>query len=208
MTILITGVAGFIGMHSAIKFLDNGWNVIGIDNLNDYYDIGLKKSRIAEIKSNINIIEGKVEFEFHKADINSKIFEVFRNRDIEVLLHLAAQAGVRYSIANPQKYLESNILGFHNILEFVRKKPKCQFIYASSSSVYGKRESSPFKESDECNSPESYYAFTKIANELMAKSYYKIYGISSVGLRFFTVYGPWGETRYGTYAVFKGCIWQ
>lgn len=193
MTILITGVAGFIGMHSAIKFLNNGYNVIGIDNMSDYYSVSLKNSRIVNIRNQPSVLNKSVLFEFLQHDINSGILEKLNHRKIDIVLHLAAQAGVRYSVENPKEYTLTNILGFQNILEFVREASISQFIYASSSSVYGNRKLVPFQESDICNNPESFYACTKICNELMAKAYDNVYGIGSIGLRFFTVYGPWGR---------------
>ena len=187
--VLITGVAGFIGMHTAVKFLSEGWDVIGIDNLNDYYDISLKKGRLKEIQTKAK--ESSVFFEIYKADINSDIWEDIAEYKFETVIHLAAQAGVRYSIENPLAYIHSNILGFHNVLEFVNRHKIKQFLYASSSSVYGMDTEEPFNENSPCNSPESYYAVTKKANELMAQTYFKTHKTSSVGLRFFTVYGPW-----------------
>jgi UDP-glucuronate 4-epimerase len=193
MTVLITGVAGFIGMHSAIKFIDSGYDVIGIDNMSDYYSVELKHARLTNIKNHPNILAKKSEFEFINQDINSGILDKLVSREITVVLHLAAQAGVRYSVENPKEYTLSNIVGFQNILEFVRAASISQFIYASSSSVYGKRKQVPFKEIDRCDNPESFYACTKLCNELMAKAYSNVYGMNSIGLRFFTVYGPWGR---------------
>ena len=189
--VLITGVAGFIGMHTAVKFLSEGWDVVGIDNLNDYYDISLKKGRLKEIQTKAK--ESSVFFEIYKADINSDIWEEIAEYKFETVIHLAAQAGVRYSIENPLAYIHSNILGFHNVLKFVDRHKIKQFLYASSSSVYGMDTEEPFNENSPCNSPESYYAVTKKANELMAQTYFKTHKTSSVGLRFFTVYGPWGR---------------
>lgn len=189
--VLITGAAGFIGMHTAIRFLREDWDVVGLDNMNEYYSVDLKRDRLAEIKNTANNL-GKT-FEMLEADLNSKIWEKFENIEFEAIVHLAAQAGVRYSIENPRAYLESNILGFQSVLEFVSKKRIERFLYASSSSVYGKNSNQPFSEKAACDSPESYYAATKRANELMAKSYFQTEGLSSIGLRFFTVYGPWGR---------------
>ena len=189
--ILITGAAGFIGMHTSIRFLKEGWDVIGLDNLNDYYSVSLKEDRLKEIKK--SSVEFDKEFLFYQEDLNSDIWDEFKNLKIDSLVHLAAQAGVRYSIENPRAYLESNILGFQKVIEFVLKKNVDRFLYASSSSVYGKNSEQPFSESEPCNSPESYYAATKRANELMAHSYSKTQGLKSIGLRFFTVYGPWGR---------------
>ena len=190
-TVIITGVAGFIGMHTAIRMLEDNWNVIGIDNLNDYYSVELKKHRLQEIK--LASLRNNSTFEFHPCDLNSNIWEELHERDINGFIHLAAQAGVRYSISNPRAYIDSNILGFQSVLEFVSEHGISPFVYASSSSVYGKFSSQPFHETENCARPESYYAATKKANELMAYSYYRTAGLRSIGLRFFTVYGPWGR---------------
>ena len=189
--VLITGAAGFIGMHTSIRFLKEGWDVIGLDNLNDYYSVNLKEDRLKEIKKSSE--EFDKEFLFYQEDLNSDIWDELNSVKIDSLVHLAAQAGVRYSIENPRAYLESNILGFQKVIEFVLRKNIDRFLYASSSSVYGKNSKQPFSESEPCNSPESYYAATKRANELMAYSYSKTQGLKSIGLRFFTVYGPWGR---------------
>ena len=189
--VLITGAAGFIGMHTSIRFLEEGWEVIGIDNLNDYYSVSLKEDRLKQIKMASEKFDR--EFSFYQEDLNSDIWDEFDDLKIDSLVHLAAQAGVRYSIENPMAYLESNILGFQKVIEFVLKKNIDRFLYASSSSVYGKNSKQPFSESEPCDSPESYYAATKRANELMACSYSKTQGLNSIGLRFFTVYGPWGR---------------
>lgn len=189
--VLITGAAGFIGMHTSIRFLKEGWDVIGIDNLNNYYSVSLKKDRLKQIKLSSDKFDK--EFLFYQEDLNSDIWDEFDNFKIDSLVHLAAQAGVRYSIENPRAYLESNILGFQKVIEFVLKNKIYPFLYASSSSVYGKNSKQPFNESEPCNSPESYYAATKRANELMAYSYSKTHNLKSIGLRFFTVYGPWGR---------------
>lgn len=189
--VLITGAAGFIGMHTSIRFLREGWDVVGLDNINDYYSVDLKRDRISEIVNTANNLDES--FEMHEADLNSDIWEIFQNIEFEAIVHLAAQAGVRYSIENPRAYLESNILGFQSVLEFVSENEIKRFLYASSSSVYGKNSTQPFSEKAACDSPESYYASTKRTNELMAKSYFQTEGLSSIGLRFFTVYGPWGR---------------
>ncbi|MDB4233528.1 NAD-dependent epimerase/dehydratase family protein [Schleiferiaceae bacterium] len=189
--VLITGTAGFIGMHTSIRFLKEGWDVIGFDNLNDYYSVSLKKDRLNEISKVASELE--VTFQMFKADLNSVVWKELETIDFDAIIHLAAQAGVRYSIENPRAYLESNILGFQSVIEYVSKMKINRFLYASSSSVYGKNSSQPFSEKAACDSPESYYASTKRANELMAKSYFRTEGLSSIGLRFFTVYGPWGR---------------
>lgn len=204
--ILITGVAGFIGMHCAIECLKNGFDVVGIDNLNNYYSESLKLDRIVEI--NKNTVNGKNRFTFLRLDINADLTKELESFEIDFVLHLAAQAGVRYSVSNPEKYVESNINGFFNVIEFVRFiKPKL-FVYASSSSVYGNSDILPFEETQPCNVPASFYAATKKINEIMSYSYYNTYGLKSVGLRFFTVYGPWGRPDMApmlfTKAAFEG----
>lgn len=189
--VLITGAAGFIGMHTSIRFLREGWDVIGLDNFNDYYSVTLKRDRLIEITG----VASKFgcNFEMFEADLNSDVWTKIESLTFEAIIHLAAQAGVRFSIENPRAYLESNILGFQSVLDFVSKTGIKRFLYASSSSVYGKNSSQPFSEKAACDSPESYYASTKRSNELMAKSYFNTEGLSSIGLRFFTVYGPWGR---------------
>lgn len=189
--VLITGAAGFIGMHTSIRFLREGWDVVGLDNLNSYYSVTLKRDRLKEITLTAKDLGSR--FDMFEEDLNSEIWKRLESFVFDAIIHLAAQAGVRYSIKNPRAYLESNILGFQSVLEFVTKTRVKRFLYASSSSVYGKNSSQPFSEKAACDSPESYYASTKRSNELMAMSYYKTEGISSIGLRFFTVYGPWGR---------------
>ena len=189
--VLITGAAGFIGMHTSIRFLREGWDVVGLDNLNSYYSVTLKRDRLKEITLTAKDLGSR--FDMFEEDLNSEVWKRLESFVFDAIIHLAAQAGVRYSIKNPRAYLESNILGFQSVLEFVTKTRVKRFLYASSSSVYGKNSSQPFSEKAACDSPESYYASTKRSNELMAMSYYKTEGISSIGLRFFTVYGPWGR---------------
>ena len=190
--ILITGAAGFIGMHTSIKFISEGYEVIGLDNLNDYYSVDLKISRLEEIEKKSKKFKGK--WTFLKGDITDDTsWTLLKNYGITNIIHLAAQAGVRYSTENPMAYLNSNILGFQKVLDFCVMSNINHLIYASSSSVYGKDSSQPFTENQSCNSPESYYAATKKSNELMAYSYYRTNNLSSIGLRFFTVYGPWGR---------------
>lgn len=189
--ILITGAAGFIGMHCSIKFINAGWDVVGLDNMNDYYSVDLKKNRIHEITKVANNSSGS--FSLLECDLNSDVWKDLSKYQFDGVVHLAAQAGVRYSIENPRAYLESNILGFQSVLEFVSEQSIGRFVYASSSSVYGKCSSEPFNESQSCNRPESYYAATKLSNELMAHAYFKTKALNSIGLRFFTVYGPWGR---------------
>lgn len=188
MKILITGAAGFIGFHLSKKILDQSYQVIGIDNLNDYYDPRLKEDRLAILGQNSNFI-------FHKVDLKDKpkldnIFETYQPTHV---INLAAQAGVRYSIENPYAYVDSNLVGFMNILEACRQYPVKHLLYASSSSVYGGNKTVPFSTSHNVDHPVSLYASTKRANELMAHSYSHLYGIPATGLRFFTVYGPYGR---------------
>ena len=188
MKILVTGVAGFIGMHSAKKLLDDGHEIIGIDNLNDYYDITLKEDRL-------KLLEGYKNFRFLKLDIKDQkdVADLFKKESPQRVLHLAAQAGVRYSIQNPYVYIDSNIQGFINILEGCRAIKTEHLVFASSSSVYGGNTKVPFSEHDNVDHPVSLYAATKKANELMAHTYSHLYQIPTTGLRFFTVYGPWGR---------------
>lgn len=193
--ILVTGAAGFIGFHLSKRMLDEGKKVIGFDNMNPYYDVRLKKSRL-------NILKEYDNFIFIKGDLADKeavnrIFEQYRP---EIVVNLAAQAGVRYSIENPDAYIESNIIGFFNILEACRyHKPK-HLIYASSSSVYGANKKVPFSTEDKTDQPVSLYAATKKSNELLAYAYCKLYSIPSTGLRFFTVYGPYGRPDMAYYS--------
>jgi UDP-glucuronate 4-epimerase len=186
--ILLTGAAGFIGFHVASGLLSRGFSVAGMDNLNDYYDVGLKSSRLKRLSEN-----GK--FSFIKADVADKgrLRAVFEDCRPDLVIHLAAQAGVRYSIENPDAYIDSNVSGFFNVLEACRRFPVRHLLFASSSSVYGANKKTPFSESDCVDHPVSLYAATKKANELMAYTYSHMYGIAATGLRFFTVYGPWGR---------------
>jgi len=192
MKYLVTGVAGFIGMHLAIRLLKEGHEVVGIDNLNDYYSLSLKLARLDNIQ---NQTEPKdySRFRFEKIDLSDLTNSSFLCDRFDGLFHLAAQAGVRYSLENPMQYIQSNIIGFQRIIDFVVKNEIKYFFYASSSSVYGRSSEVPFREDMICNSPESLYAATKMSNELVASSYFNTHGVTSVGLRFFTVYGPWGR---------------
>ena len=188
MKILITGVAGFIGSKLAKNFLDANYNIYGIDNLNDYYDIKLKLYRLNNLKK-------YKKFQFIKVDISNtiKLKSYLKDKKIDIICHLAAQAGVRYSLINPRVYAQSNINGFLEILEYCRFNPKTKLVYASSSSVYGGNKKIPFSVADDVSYPVSLYAATKRANELMAESYSKLFSLKIIGLRFFTVYGPWGR---------------
>jgi UDP-glucuronate 4-epimerase len=188
MKILVTGAAGFIGFHVSKYLLDHDYEIIGIDNLNDYYDVKLKEDRLSILKEYSN-------FEFHKFDLKDKnlLDDVFVKNEIDYVINLAAQAGVRYSITNPYSYIDSNIIGFMNILEACRNNPVKHLIYASSSSVYGGNKIAPFSTEHNVDHPVSLYAATKKSNELMAHTYSHLFGIPATGLRFFTVYGPWGR---------------
>ena len=194
LNIVITGVAGFIGSALAQKFLTENYSVIGIDNLNSYYDINLKKTRLKIISNLVKTDKKKWSFfESSIEDFNS-LKNIFQKINGEIILiNLAAQAGVRYSIDNPNSYIQSNLVGFANILEVARKFSIYNLIYASSSSVYGINTNYPYSEKDSANHPMSLYAATKKSNELMAHSYSNLYNIKATGLRFFTVYGPWGR---------------
>jgi len=186
--ILATGAAGFIGMHSCKRLLEHGHEVLGIDNLNAYYDPALKIARLEQLRPH-------AKFTFQKLDIADEkaLAALFAANRFDAVLHLAAQVGVRYSLENPMAYVSSNVAGFLNILEGCRKAGVAQLCYASSSSVYGANTEMPFREEHRVDAPVSFYAVTKRANELMAESYGRLYGIASTGLRFFTVYGPWGR---------------
>lgn len=187
-TYLVTGAAGFIGFFLSKALLDKGEQVIGLDNLNDYYEVSLKESRLAVLKKYEN-------FQFYRADLADKeaVFAIFKQHFPAVVVNLAAQAGVRYSIENPDAYISSNIEGFFHILEACRHYPVEHLVFASSSSVYGGNKKVPFSTEDQVDKPVSLYAATKKSNELMAYAYSKLYGISLTGLRFFTVYGPMGR---------------
>lgn len=193
--ILITGCVGFIGMHLSRSLLDDGFIVHGIDNINDYYDIALKNSRL-------HILQRHKNFSFSKIDITNldALKIIFKNFRPSKVVNLAAQAGVRYSVKNPHTYIDTNISGFMNILECCRYNSIDGLIYASSSSVYGGNEKIPFSEIDNVDNPVSIYAVSKKANELMAKTYAELYGLNSTGLRFFTVYGPWGRPDMAYYS--------
>ncbi|MDO4824219.1 MAG: NAD-dependent epimerase [Bacteroidales bacterium] len=186
--ILVTGAAGFIGFHLAKRLLERGDEIVGIDNMNDYYTPKLKEARLAQIVNHPS-------FKFIKGDIADRELmpRLFEDEKFDKVVNLAAQAGVRYSIENPFAYVDSNLVGFANILECCRHNGTKHLVYASSSSVYGGNKKVPFSEEDKVDNPVSLYAATKKANELMASCYTKLYGFPATGLRFFTVYGPWGR---------------
>ncbi|MFQ6610318.1 MAG: SDR family NAD(P)-dependent oxidoreductase [Fidelibacterota bacterium] len=189
--VLITGTAGFIGYHLAHRLCSENYKVIGIDNLNNYYDVKLKQDRTAQLTSKFS----DNEFTFIKLDIcdASGMNALFSEYEFDMIIHLAAQAGVRYSLENPQSYIDSNITGFLNILEACRHNPVKSLFYASSSSVYGGNRELPFSEDQKVDQPYSLYGVTKKSNELMAHAYSHLFNINTIGLRFFTVYGPWGR---------------
>lgn len=186
--ILVTGAAGFIGFHLSKSLLQKGVTVVGFDNINDYYDVNLKYARL-------DILKNFENFTFVKGDLANKtaVDKLFSENKFDIVVNLAAQAGVRYSIENPQTYIESNVIGFFNILEACRNNPVEHLLYASSSSVYGNQQKTPFSTDDDVSKPISLYAATKKSNELMAYTYSHLYSIPSTGLRFFTVYGPYGR---------------
>jgi UDP-glucuronate 4-epimerase len=188
MQLLVTGAAGFIGFHTCLRLLKNNFKVLGIDNLNNYYDVDLKKERI-------HILNKYKNFIFVKSDITDRasIKKIFNNYNFKKVIHLAAQAGVRYSIKHPEKYIDVNINGFFNIIENSKSKKIKHFVYASTSSVYGFNENYPLKEDFSACHPAQIYAATKRSNELIAHSYSSLFNLPTTGLRFFTVYGPWGR---------------
>jgi len=201
MNILVTGAAGFIGSTLALRLLKRGDRVVGLDNLNDYYDVSLKHARLARLRA----CSG---FEFEHADIadRERMARLFAERRFDAVMHLAAQAGVRYSIENPGAYIDANLVGFANVIEGARRSSVGHFVFASSSSVYGANAKLPFAEDDNIDHPVSLYAATKKANELIAHSYAHLYRLPCTGLRFFTVYGPWGRPDMALFKFTRGIL--
>ncbi len=201
MKILVTGAAGFIGMHASQRLLARGDEVVGVDNLNDYYDPTLKEARLARLTPH-------PAFRFVKMDVADRagMEQLFATEKFDRVIHLAAQAGVRYSLQNPQAYIDSNVVGFMNVLEGCRYSKVQHLVYASSSSVYGGNTKMPFSERDSVDHPVSIYAATKKANELMAHTYSHLYGLPTTGLRFFTVYGPWGRPDMALFLFTKAIL--
>jgi UDP-glucuronate 4-epimerase len=201
MNILVTGAAGFIGFHLSKRLLAHNYHVIGVDNLNEYYDVRLKRERLKILETNEN-------FKFYKVDLadQESLIKIFEHHTIPIVINLAAQAGVRYSLINPHSYVQSNLVGFVNILEACRNYQVNHLLYASSSSVYGANTKTPFSTQDPVDHPVSLYAATKKANELMAHTYSHIFDIPTTGLRFFTVYGPWGRPDMAYYSFTKDII--
>ena len=196
---LVTGAAGFIGFHLSKRLLDDGYRVFGVDNLNDYYDPNLKHDRLEMLKSYPG-------FAFSRTDLSDKegLETVFKENSLDVVVNLAAQAGVRYSLTNPQAYVESNLVGFVNILECCRHFDVKHLVFASSSSVYGANTNMPFSVHHNVDHPVSLYAASKKSNELMAHTYSHLFGLPCTGLRFFTVYGPWGTAGHGSVPFYQG----
>lgn len=199
--ILVTGAAGFIGFHVAGRLLDRGQEVVGLDNLNEYYDVGLKLARLARL-------EARPGFRFVKLDLADRVAtaELFAAERFEGVIHLAAQVGVRYSVQNPHAYIDSNLVGFANVVEGCRQTVVRHLVYASSSSVYGANTSMPFAVHQNVDHPMSLYAATKKANELMAHSYSHLHGLPTTGLRFFTVYGPWGRPDMAVFSFTRAIV--
>lgn len=201
MKILVTGAAGFIGSHVAHLLLDRGDEVVGLDNLNDYYDVSLKEARLARLTA-------RAGFRFVRLDVADRqgMSALFRHERFDRVIHLAAQAGVRYSLQDPHSYIDSNVVGFMNVLEGCRHNEVEHLVYASTSSVYGANTKMPFSESHNVDHPLAIYAATKKANELMAHTYSHLYGLPTTGLRFFTVYGPWGRPDMAVFLFTKAIL--
>jgi UDP-glucuronate 4-epimerase len=199
--VLVTGVAGFIGMHVARRFIQNGIQVVGLDSLNEYYDVNLKHARLAQL-------QGDANFDFRKIDLTDRnaMRRLFQEHSFDQVIHLAAQAGVRYSLEHPEAYVDSNLNGTLSILEGCRHSQVKHLVYASSSSVYGSNSSQPFSVSDPADHPLSLYAATKKSNELMAHSYSHLFQLPTTGLRFFTVYGPWGRPDMALFKFTKSIL--
>ncbi|HYU47262.1 MAG TPA: NAD-dependent epimerase [Terriglobales bacterium] len=201
MAFLVTGAAGFIGMHVAARLLEQGHEVVGVDNLNDYYDVRLKRDRLQVLRAFPN-------FRFFKFDLadTEKVNALFAAEKFDRVIHLAAQAGVRYSLENPHAYIQSNVVAFTNVLEACRRTPVRHLVYASSSSVYGANKKMPFSVRDNVDHPVSLYAASKKANELMAHAYSHLFQLPTTGLRFFTVYGPWGRPDMAVFTFTKAIL--
>jgi UDP-glucuronate 4-epimerase len=214
--VLVTGAIGFIGFHLTKRLLSEGYEVVGIDNINSYYDVRLKNAKLPILGIYEDVIRPNSlyrsvmdeRFRFAKMDIKDRyqIEELFRNEKFDIVVNLAAQAGVQYSLQNPHTYIENNIAGFINVIDAAKANNVKHFVYASSSSVYGNRDDVPFKESDSVDNPISLYAASKKANELIAHSYSHLYNLKTTGLRFFTVYGPWGRPDMAPYIFVKRII--
>src|SRR6056297_2672655 len=199
--VLVTGVAGFIGFHLAYRLLKDGYSVVGIDNLNPYYDVNLKKDRLKELEPFSN-------YQFHGIDLSrlDDLAAIFKARPFDVVVNLAAQAGVRYSLENPHAYVDANLVGFVNLLECCRHYSTKHLVFASSSSVYGANTRMPFSVHDNVDHPVSLYAATKKSNELLAHTYSHLFGLPTTGLRFFTVYGPWGRPDMALFLFTKAIL--
>lgn len=210
MTVLLTGAAGFIGFHVAKKLTENGIDVVAVDSINDYYDISLKHARLKElgISLTLDVASQSSKYPdliFSKIDLTNlnAVKKLFESYDFDIVCHLAAQPGIRYSLINPQAYIDNNIIAFFNLIQTINEYKTSLFIYASSSSVYGNSNSIPFSEKDDTEHPISFYAATKKTNELLAHTYAHNFGMKTIGLRFFTAYGPWGRPDMAYYSFTK-----